>query len=596
MIKVNNLSFSFPQKDLYQEISFTLEEGQHCAFIGTSGSGKSTLLHLLMDPDRFTYDGLLQMSDQVKIGYASQFSQVDPTQCQTVSSYVGEAYLQLQEKITAICTEMETATELDSLMEAYQLSMDAFDALGGDDFETRRDRQLSLAGLYQHRDLPVASLSGGEFKLVQVMREMLLRPDLLIMDEPDAYLDFENLHALKALMNAHKGALLVITHNRYLLNHCFDKILHLENQELQEYNGNYIDYNFSLLQTKIETQELQIADDEEIERNEVLIEKFRKTATITNEESAGRKLKARVKVQNRLLERRIKAPFVSIRQPDIRLQPDVQIGQQASEIIDSAASEGVALAIHDYNVAFDMTLFNHANFEMGATDKVALIGGNGTGKSTLLRDIYRNNHASIVIRSDMKVAYLSQQQDETLDGKNTIMDEFFEAGFKTRQAILEHVVPYGFEEDILEQQIASLSGGEKSMLQLAKISAGGSNLLLLDEPTSHLDTYSQIALENALNHYKGAILMVSHDFYTISNCMDYVLLIEDQSIRRMSLRKFRQMIYAHHYDKDYIEIEQKKKAIETKIELALMEKDYVLAKALVEALEPLISQLLFMNQ
>ena len=114
----------------------------------------------------------------------------------------------------------------------------------------------------------VSELSGGEFKLIQVIKEMLNSPDLMIMDEPDVFLDFENLNSLKNLINSHKGTMLIITHNRYLLNHCFNKIIHLENMELQEFDGRYIDYNFSLLQTKIELQELAIADDEEIERNE----------------------------------------------------------------------------------------------------------------------------------------------------------------------------------------------------------------------------------------------------------------------------------------------------------------------------------------
>ena len=137
----------------------------------------------------------------------------------------------------------------------------------------------------------------------------------------------------------------------------------------------------------------------------------------------------------------------------------------------------------------------------------------------------------------------------------------------------------------LNQKIGSLSGGEKNMLQLAKISASNANMLLLDEPTSHLDTYSQMALEKAIKNYNGAILMISHDFYSIVNCMDYVLIIEDKTIRKMSMRKFRKMIYANHFDKDYLEIEQKKKSIETKIELALKDTDFELAKDLSEELE-----------
>jgi len=399
------------------------------------------------------------------------------------------------------------------------------------------------------------------------------------MDEPDVFLDFENINSLKNLINSHKGMMLIITHNRFLLNHCFNKIIHLENMELQEFDGRFIDYNLSLLQTKIELQELAIADNEEIERNEVLIDNLRFIATNNAESAKGKSLKARVKIQERLVERRIKAPFVDIKQPDINLATDNKI------------EETIALKVNGYSVAFDEILLENVNFEIKSTDKVALIGPNGTGKTTLLRQIFENNCDSIEINDGVKVAYLSQFQGEILNESNTILEEFFDAGFQTNQEIRSYVSNYGFDEKAINQKIESLSGGEKNILQLAKVSASKANLLLLDEPTSHLDTYSQIALEKAIENYNGAILMISHDYYSIINCMDYVLIIEDKTIRKMSMRKFRKMIYASHFDKDYLEIEQKKKSIETKIELALKNIDFELAKILFKELEELVKLL-----
>jgi ATP-binding cassette subfamily F protein 3 len=200
------------------------------------------------------------------IGYVSQFSQLDKTEETTVFEYIGEEFIKIQNEITAILTEMETSSDIDPLLEKYQLALDAFDSMDGADYESNINKQLNLANLMKLKDLRVSDLSGGEFKLIQVMKEMLNSPDLMIMDEPDVFLDFENLNALKNLINSHKGMLLVVTHNRYLLNHCFNKILHLENMEIQEFDGRYIDYNFSLLQTKIELQEITIAEEEEIER------------------------------------------------------------------------------------------------------------------------------------------------------------------------------------------------------------------------------------------------------------------------------------------------------------------------------------------
>lgn len=579
MIKVDNLSFSFPQKELYKDISFTIEEGQHCAFIGTSGSGKSTLIDILIDPERYLFEGKLEIDPTCKIGYVSQFSQVDKPKETTVFEYIGEAFIKIQDEITSIYAEMETTSDMDSLLEKYQLALDAFDSIGGDDFESSINKKLNLANLMKLKDLKVSDLSGGEFKLIQVMKEMLNSPDLMIMDEPDVFLDFENLNALKKLINAHKGMLLVVTHNRYLLNHCFNKIIHLENTEIQEFDGRYIEYNFSLLQTKIELQELAIAEEEEIERNENIIDKLRVIATNNSEASRGKALKARVKFQERLEARRIKAPFVDIKQPDITFGMDHEM------------EDTTVVNVHDYSIAFDELLLENVNFEIQSTDKVAIIGPNGTGKTTLLREIFKNNHESIKINADVKVAYLSQIQGETLKDSNTIMDEFIDAGFKTYDEIRSYLSNYDFEGEILDQKIESLSGGEKNMLQLAKVSASKANVLLLDEPTSHLDIYTQIALEKAIEDYKGAILMISHDFYSVVNGMHYVLIIDDKKIRKMSMRKFRQMIYASHFNRDYLETEQKKKSVEMKIELALKDKNFELAKVLVDELEEIIKLL-----
>ena len=576
MIKVDNLSYSYPQRDLYKDVSFTLEEGQHCAFIGASGSGKSTLIDIIMDPENYLFDGKLEMEPNLKIGYVSQFSQRDKTKETTVFEYIAEPFIKLQEEIATLCDEMGTSDDIETLLEKYQEALDAFDAIDGDNFENNINKKLNLANLNNHKDRMIHELSGGEFKLIQVIKEMLNSPDLMIMDEPDVFLDFENLNSLKNLINSYKKTILVITHNRYLLNHCFNKIIHLENMELQEFDGRYMDYNFSLLQTKIELQEMAIADEEENARNEALIEILREKATYNAEASRGRALKARVKIQERLEARRIKAPFVDIKQPYINLSTDNEI------------EETTALKVEELTIAFDETLLENVNFEIKSTDKVAIIGTNGVGKTTLLKEIFKNNNNAIKVDENIEMSYLSQMQGDVINESNTILQEFYDVGFETYGEIRRYLGKYGFDADILTQKIDSLSGGEKNILQLAKVSASRANLLLMDEPTSHLDIYSQMALEKAIADYKGAILMISHDYHFIVNCVDYVLLIEDKTIRKMSMRKFRKMIYANHFDKDYLQIEEKKKAVELKIASALKDTDFERAKTLSEELEKLI--------
>ena len=581
MIKVDNLSYSFPQVDLYNKVSFTLEDGQHCAFIGASGSGKSTLIDMIMDPESYLFDGKLEIDPNCKIGYVSQFSQVDKTKEITVFEYIAQPFIKLQDEIASICSQMGTSDDIETLLEKYQEALDAFEAIDGDNYESNINKKLNLANLTKHKDRMISELSGGEFKLIQIIKEMLNNPDLLIMDEPDVFLDFENLNSLKNLINSHKKTILVITHNRYLLNHCFNKIIHLENTEIQEFDGRYIDYNFSLLQTKIELQEMAMADEEEIARNEALIEILREKATYNADASRGRALKARVKIQERLEANRIKAPFVDIKQPYINLATNNEI------------DETVALKVEDFGVSFDEVLLENVNFEIKSTDKVAIVGTNGVGKTTLLKEIFKNNHQSIEINENIEflnieMSYLSQMQGEVLNESNTILQEFYDVGFETYGEIRRYVAKYGFDADILTQKIESLSGGEKNILQLAKVSASKANMLLMDEPTSHLDIYSQMALEKAIADYKGAILMISHDYHFIVNCVDYVLLIEDKTVRKMSMRKFRKMIYANHFDKDYLQIEEKKKTVEMDIASALKDTDFERARTLSEKLEELI--------
>ena len=580
MIKVYNLSYSFPQKDLYKNVSFTIEEGQHCAFIGASGIGKSTLIDIIMDQEKYLFDGKIEMDPNCKIGYVSQFSQCDKSKETTVFEYIAQEFIRLENEISDICSQMEKSSDIEVLLEKYQDVLDEFNAIDGDDYESNINKKLNLANLSKHKDKMISELSGGEFKLIQVIKEMLNNPDLMIMDEPDVFLDFENLNALKNLINSHKKTILVITHNRYLLNHCFDKIIHLENMELQEFDGRFIDYNFSLLQTKIELQEIAIAEEEEIARNEELINILREKATYNAEASRGRALKARVKIQERLQERRIKAPFVYIKEPYINLTTNNEIEDEIT-----------ALKVDNLGIDFDETLLEDISFEINSNDKVAIIGTNGVGKTTLMKEIFKNNNESIKINDNIELAYLSQIQGDALNEFNTILDEFYEVGFKNYGEVRRYISRYGFNEDVLTQKISSLSGGERNILQLAKVSASKANMLLLDEPTSHLDMYSQIALEKAIQDYKGAILMISHDYEFIVNCMDYVLIIEDKKIRKVSMKKFKRMVYANYFDRNYLEIEQKKKLVETKVQRALMDTNFELAKTLSVELEELIKLL-----
>ena len=580
MIYAEKLTFGFGSTPLFQDISFTLEENCHCALIGSNGTGKTTLMNLIRQPEQFLYDGKLRLEGAGRIGYVSQFALREGDQSITVYDYLCQDFLELEQQIGQVCLEMETAEDLDALMERYQQLLEESDAVDADNYEFNIRRQLRLAELEGKEMLPLEALSGGELKLVQVIRQMLRRPGLLIMDEPDVFLDFENLKGLRDLINDYRGTLLVVTHSRYLLAHCFDRIWHLENGDLQEFEGSYNAYSYSRLQKKIDLKLAAIADEEEVQRLSVLVDQLRENCEEKADPRRGRALRSKVSFLNRLLSRQIKAPFVQIRQPDIRL-PQVDVPEEPKEL----------LRLENYSLSFEEKLLENVSFAVHSGEKVALVGANGTGKTSMLRQIWKNENPAIQFSPDAVPAFFSQLHAEILREGSTIYEEFLDIGFDTETQIEEYLRDYCFDPNTLRRRVGNLSGGEKNLLQLAKLAAGNANLLLLDEPSSHLDTFAQIALEEAIAAYPGAVLMVSHDFYTIVNCADTILLVEDGSIRPMSARAFRKMIYKKHFSKDYLELELQKKDLETKIQQLLETGDCAEAQRLCDRLAQTIEQM-----
>ena len=580
MIKAEKLTFGFNSTLLFQNISFTLEENCHCALIGSNGTGKTTLANLIREPGNYIFDGKLTRSGAGRIGFVSQFALREGDQSVTVYDYLRQDFLDLEQAINEVCLQMESAEDMDAVMDRYQQLLDESDAVDADNHEVNIRKQLKLAELDGKAELPLEALSGGELKLVQVIRQMLRRPGLLIMDEPDVFLDFENLNGLRDLINAYKGTLLAVTHSRYLLAHCFDRIWHLENGDLQEFEGNFTQYNYFRLQKKIDLKLASIEDEAEIQRISKLVEDLRELASEVSEAQHGRTLKGKVSYLNRLLDRQIKPPFVQIRQPRICL-PQVEVPEEPQML----------LRLENYSLSFEETLLEGVSFCVHSGEKVALVGANGTGKTSMLRQIWQNADPAIQFAPEASPAFFSQLHAETLNTQNTVYEEFLEAGFETRQQVEAHLEQYCFDPDSLGRRVGQLSGGEKNLLQLAKLAAGSANLLLLDEPSSHLDTFAQIALEDAIAAYPGAVLMVSHDFYTIVNCADTILFVENGGIRPMSGRAFRKMIYKKHFSKDYLELELQRKDLETRIARCLEAGDCVEAQRLCDKLALTVEQM-----
>lgn len=578
MIQVEQLSFGFTAKDLYKDISFTLEAGQHCALIGSNGTGKSTLAEILIHPEEYLYDGKIVRDESCRIGYASQFSVGDKVQDRTVFEFLSERFTSLQKDIEVVCAAMTETEDLDALYEQYQQLLDQNEAMDGDHYESKIRKSLAVAGMNDLAETKLADISGGEYKMLQIMREMLLAPNLLVLDEPDVFLDFGNMGGLAQLINEYEGTMLVITHDRYLLNHCFNKILHLENGDLQEFDGTYSEYRCSILREKLALKLQNIEEQEEIARTQELVDILRKRATEKVNPVIGRSVNAKQSQLDRLVARQIKAPFIEIREPEIVL-PKVNV--------EEAAEKKPVLTITDYQVSFEEDLLENVSFQLFAGEKAALIGANGTGKTTLIRDILQNDHPAIHIDENTKYACLSQLQEEGLDEEKTVFETLQDGGFATREDVRHCLARYCLQEECMDQKVSKLSGGEKNMLQIALLAASDAQLLILDEPTSHLDLYAQTALEKAIADYEGTVLMVTHDFYLAAGCADYILLVEDHTVRRMRTRKFRKMVYDKYFDSAYLETDRKKQELEAAITTAFKKNDLAAVDKLCGQLEEL---------
>lgn len=516
MIKFEEVSFGFSTKDLYDKICFEIESGEHAVLIGSNGTGKSTLVDMIINTEEYLYDGKIIKDKNIRIGYVNQFVKHENKEI-TAFEYLSQPFVDMQARADEICGKMESADNMEELYEQYQNCLDEIEAVDGYNYDSNIRKQLAVAGINEIADIPVGKISGGEFKLISIIRNMMLKPQLLIMDEPDVFLDFENIVGLSKLINNYEGTSLTITHSRLLLSQCFNKILHLENKELQEFPGSFAEYNDAMLETKIDMQEQATKDTAEIEQVKQLVEKLRASATYIDSPTKGKQLKARVSYLERLEARRVDNPFIEDYDYDFTLPEIFEDGNTESDGEEAGANAEVCVSVRDYSLTYDKTILSDINFDLKLGEKVAIVGANGTGKSSLIRDVYNMTR-------------------EKLGENNT-----------------------GYFVQIYEDDNNTMSGGERNIAQLREIAKSHAKVLFLDEPTSHLDTYAQMALEKAITEYKGTVVMVSHDFYTVVNCADRIFILENGGMREVSGRSYRKSVYKKYFDSDIFEKERIRK-------------------------------------
>lgn len=522
---LQNVTFEFGARTIVENATWHIHPADRIGLIGYNGTGKSTLLKVLVGEYQPSA-GTVERSRSTTIGYLHQ----DLLSFDTAESILGVALhafdkvKELEKELERLTNELETfaadaahpvSAAQAALLDAYSHTLHQFEEAGG--YEVKHKTEEVLQGLgFGPADLqrPYKEFSGGWRMRVLLAKMILQQPDLLLLDEPTNHLDLPSIEWLEKYLQHYKGAVVIVSHDKYFLNRMVTKIVELYQRELHFYNGNYDFYEAEKAQ-RIELQQRAFENQQEyIRQQERFIERFRAKATkAAQAQSAMKRLEKLDRIEDVALER-----------PDIRINfsVDKMPGKVLVELKNISKRFG------------DVTILQAASAEIDRDDKIALIGANGKGKSTLLRIIAGTEpfDGSRKWGHNVDAAFYAQHQLEALTLQNTVLDEMKEAGAKKTELELRTLLGcFLFSGDDVEKKIKVLSGGEKARVALAKTITSKANFLLLDEPTNHLDIHSTELLIDALKRYAGSYILVSHDRYFISQTANKIWSIEDGHIK-----------------------------------------------------------------
>jgi len=522
-IQLSNVTLVLGARRIFEGLNWEIQRGQKIGLIGLNGAGKSSLFKLITGEYAPELGGSVTRARSISIGLLPQQPEPDLTRSAFEAALAGnprvaEVHAEL-EQVEASLGDPAVYGDDDRLAQALDRQhrlLEEYNSHGGDSYPGRvRELLLGLGLAEGELTKPLSVLSGGQKKLVGLARLLLVQPDVLLLDEPDNHLDLPGKIYLERLIREYHGTVVIISHDRYLLDACITHTAELEDGRLVVFHGDYSAYVAGKETRLARQEELFRAQQHEVTRLQAAIKRYAIWGKVYDNEDFARKARSMQKRLDRM--DRIEKPVTDRRRMDLR---ELNGWRGSNKVLELA---GVSKSFGSRQI------FRELNHTIWHGERVGLIGPNGAGKSVLLRMILGEEHpdrGEIKIGPSVTTGHYAQEH-ETLDFNQTVLNAVRYAGQMSESRATAFLLRYLFTYKQLTQSIGELSGGERSRLQLALLVLSGANFLLLDEPTNNLDITSAEVLEQALDDFVGTVLVISHDRYFLDRTVQRILAIED---------------------------------------------------------------------
>lgn len=511
ILNATNISKSFGSNEIIKDANFLVNEHEKVAIVGVNGAGKTTLLKILTGEEHADSGNVILAKD-AKLGYLRQINNVDSTLSIIDELYtVIEHILNMEKRMLEMQEQMQhlSGEELEALYSSYTALTHSYELMDGYAAKSKVIGILKGLGFDENDfERKINTLSGGQKTRVFLAKLLLEEPDIILLDEPTNHLDLRSIEWLESYLLNYKGAVIIVSHDRYFLDKIVSKVIDIENAEVQMYSGNYSDFSAKkqmLLDAKMKEY---LNQQQEIKHQEAVITKLKQF----NREKSIKRAESRQKQLEKI--DRVEAPVTHIENMKLSLDISKESGKDV-------------LTIHDLSKSFDEKhLFSNINFEIKRGERVAIIGDNGTGKTTLLKIInglLSPDTGEVIYGSNVSIAYYDQEH-QVLHMDKTLFDEISDTYPEMNNTQIRNILAaFLFTGEDVFKKIGDLSGGERGRVSLVKLMLSKANFLLLDEPTNHLDILSKDVLESALNSFPGTICYVSHDRYFINKTATRIL-------------------------------------------------------------------------